>query len=83
MMALTSNSNCPSLIAKVVDDHRVENGCVGRCIHIDGASIGLVVAIEGDVVEDNCTILQDDGCLTKSCQVGEGAVHNGQLLIGD
>ena len=27
---LTSNSNCPSLVAEVVGKHRVEDGCIGR-----------------------------------------------------
>ena len=82
-LTLTSDSNCPSLVAEVVGEDRVEDGCVGRRVDVDGSSGGLVVAIEGDIVKDDCAVLQDNGGLTKRSQVCEGAVHNGQVLVGD
>lgn len=68
---LTSHSNGTGLVAKVADKHRVQDGCIGRLIHVDSSSIRLVVVDEATIVKDNCAALQNDGGLPKGCQVGE------------
>ena len=80
---LTSYSNGTSLVAKVVEEDRVQDGCIGCLVHIDSSSIRLVVVDEATVVKDNYAVLQNDGGLAKGCQVGERAIHNGEVLVGD